>query len=374
MAVKFAAVGTIAATVLGPLLLISGPIISAIGGIISSIGSLAIAVSGFVEGPLFAPVLAAIALVAVGVASLKEAFDENFRGIQQTFANLISNLSGAFDRIKSLMSTVIAIALDLFTRISENQSVQTFFVVLIETVNMLVSSFNQLYDAFAEAIEGIDQDTLNQVIAIFGRLGEVLLNMVVYQVQELAQGFQTLIQVIIKLIPYVDDLINVILDVIIAIDDLYNYIVTTAENLYNAGVSMMQSLADGILAGLSYVETAINKVTAVVDSYLPHSPAEVGPLSTLDQSGPGLVRTLADGITGSSNILEDAINSLASGMSLNLGNIGAGIGTTSNISTTNNDNSKEFSASVIINNPSTSDILSARRDANKVASSLLFNM
>ncbi|MCL6575562.1 phage tail tape measure protein [Kyrpidia sp.] len=90
--------------------------------------------------------------------------------------------------------------------------------------------------------------------------------------------------------------------------DITNQIQVRFEGLVNAsthwGVSLMSNFIAGIQSQFNRLRETLVFMTMMVDSYMPHSPAKVGPLSRLDEWGPSLVGTFADGIRNSLPKLE----------------------------------------------------------------------
>ena len=79
----------------------------------------------------------------------------------------------------------------------------------------------------------------------------------------------------------------------------------TSFSLYDSGMKMLQTLADGIKAAAYAPVEAISGALGKVREYLPFSDAKVGPLSQLTLSGQKVVDTLREGML-SANPLTDA--------------------------------------------------------------------
>ena len=120
-------------------------------------------------------------------------------------------------------------------------------------------------------------------------------------------------------------LTQAVTDAVIAIEAEFD---TLCLNAYNAGYGFMTSLADGITAGLTYVESAL---TALAELF-PHSPAKAGPL-----------RVAPDWSAWMLGGLGDATNMVSSGLGWTMprglipGTLGGG-GATNNSNTTININ------------------------------------
>lgn len=75
--------------------------------------------------------------------------------------------------------------------------------------------------------------------------------------------------------------------------------------LYNAGRNVVQGLLNGITSMISRVSGAMSNIAATIRSYLPFSPAKVGPLSgqgNPEHSGEVIAQMIADGITQNVNL------------------------------------------------------------------------
>lgn len=77
------------------------------------------------------------------------------------------------------------------------------------------------------------------------------------------------------------------------ISSAYNTITGYVGKFKTAGSSLLSALADGIKNGISKAVSAVSSGMATIRSYLPFSPAKVGPLSDLDKSGESFFPTFA---------------------------------------------------------------------------------
>lgn len=65
------------------------------------------------------------------------------------------------------------------------------------------------------------------------------------------------------------------------------------------GISVVENFASGMESQFDRLRQTLEDMASIVDSYMPHSPAKLGPLRRLYEYGPALVKGLMDGITGS---------------------------------------------------------------------------
>lgn len=85
-----------------------------------------------------------------------------------------------------------------------------------------------------------------------------------------------------------------------------------ATSFLNAGKSLLNSLADGIRRGLNAAINAVKSGMSKIRSYLPFSPAKVGPLSDLDKSGESFFPTFASKMERG---LQPALSTVNAGLS-----------------------------------------------------------
>lgn len=93
-------------------------------------------------------------------------------------------------------------------------------------------------------------------------------------------------------------------------DDLVENVSSPVNDLidsaYGWGSDLIDELVEGIRDGLDDLRDAAEDAAGAVDSYLPSSPADTGPLSDLDDSGPGLIDEFAGGIEANVGRMERA--------------------------------------------------------------------
>lgn len=77
------------------------------------------------------------------------------------------------------------------------------------------------------------------------------------------------------------------------------------------GISLVENFTGGIESRFGSLRSTLERMAEMVDSYMPHSPAKVGPLSKIMEWGPALVGSLADGIDKSLPMLNRAMDNLA---------------------------------------------------------------
>lgn len=88
-------------------------------------------------------------------------------------------------------------------------------------------------------------------------------------------------------------------------------------SLYDSGMKMLQTLADGIKAAAYAPVEAISEALGKVREYLPFSDAKVGPLSQLTLSGQKVVDTLREGMLSANPLTDDISKQLEIANSVN---------------------------------------------------------
>lgn len=118
-----------------------------------------------------------------------------------------------------------------------------------------------------------------------------------------------------------DVLINTILPGIK--NNILNFFGDSFDWLRGAGTRLIKGLAQGIKEGIDYVRNAMNEVGNVIKSRLPNSPsAEAGPLAGFGDtfySGKTIVQHLAEGILAGGPSVTNAMNTVANQIQLSPG-------------------------------------------------------
>lgn len=101
-------------------------------------------------------------------------------------------------------------------------------------------------------------------------------------------------------------------------EDEMNRIQEKFESIANAGttygVALMSNFIGGMESQFGRLRETLLEMAMTVDSYMPHSPAKVGPLRRLAEWGPALIETFAGGILANLPKLENAMNKMALSM------------------------------------------------------------
>jgi len=92
------------------------------------------------------------------------------------------------------------------------------------------------------------------------------------------------------------------------INDKYNEL-TGKSTKY--GIDMVSNFIDGAKSQFGRLQSTMEQMTQMIDNYMPHSPAKVGPLKRLGEWGPALVETFADGIKGTIPALKSSVENMS---------------------------------------------------------------
>jgi phage-related protein len=104
------------------------------------------------------------------------------------------------------------------------------------------------------------------------------------------------------------------------------------------GYNLMGNFMSAVRSRFSELQEMLFEMTSMIDSYMPHSPAKVGPLSKLDEWGPGMMNEFMDGIQANIPRLRRVVSQVAavSSMARPDGEFGMGLGSASMGAVTNN--------------------------------------
>lgn len=105
-----------------------------------------------------------------------------------------------------------------------------------------------------------------------------------------------------------NDMKKFLFEVTDSIKQRFDFLVTSANNW---GVNLMDNFIRAVQSQFGRLNDVMFNMTQIVDSYMPHSPAKVGPLSTLDEWGPGMMNAFMDGIQEGIPALRRVVNQVA---------------------------------------------------------------
>ena len=77
------------------------------------------------------------------------------------------------------------------------------------------------------------------------------------------------------------------------------------------GVSLIENFMDGIDSQMPALISKLESIAAMIDSYMPHSPAKRGPLKRIGEWGPAIIQELTEGIKRNLPNLENLTSRMA---------------------------------------------------------------
>jgi len=103
--------------------------------------------------------------------------------------------------------------------------------------------------------------------------------------------------------------------------EIGNIKVSTADMGKKSGWNLASYFGMGVSEGTQQAVGSVDKMTAEMDAYLPHSPSEKGALQALDQSAFAIPKTMADGINAGTSVAVDATAKMTAAVNNELGKI-----------------------------------------------------
>jgi TP901 family phage tail tape measure protein len=93
------------------------------------------------------------------------------------------------------------------------------------------------------------------------------------------------------------------------------------------GIELVDNFTSGMESRFENLRRTLENMASIVDSYMPHSPAKVGPLRRLNEYGPALVKGVVDGVAGAIPKLRSMAYDFAGSLvPASLGGIGSNTG------------------------------------------------
>lgn len=93
------------------------------------------------------------------------------------------------------------------------------------------------------------------------------------------------------------------------------------------GIELVDNFTSGMESRFESLRRTLENMASIVDSYMPHSPAKIGPLRRLDEYGPALVKGIVDGVAGAIPKLRSMAHDFAESLvPTSLGGISGGSG------------------------------------------------
>lgn len=312
------------------------PVIAALGPVLvaaaEAVGQLIIAAS-----PLLVLAGELIAMIGPILTPILEGLTTAFREAAPVVQQLVDALSATLKPILAELPNIIKPLVDIW--VNFNTSLLPLFSQLIIGLTPILirlsESFVKIMVALSPVLIQIGQmisellppllRALMPIIDVVVRLAAVFANELALQINQIVMPALRMISQFLNgdLSGAMHSFGNVVSGIISAIIrqfielpyEIINALSDLGPMMWRAGKSIMRDFADGIISGTGAALGAVNQVLARTRSYLPWSPAKVGPFSgkgwTL-YSGQAISQGLADGISQRTDVVQAAASRLAS--------------------------------------------------------------
>lgn len=273
-------------------------VIAAIGGLYlawrNNFGGIADTMSGWWK---------TISLVFRGVVAVFQSLTGTTGKIEGELAKEINaaGLTGLVTTVSKVVYRIYSFFAGLWSGLSAG--VSTVGEIFKPVIAGLVDAFRPLWEIISyvgRALFGLGEST---DVSTWYTLGNVLGTVAAVSLHMLAWAIRIAITPLTWLIKLAGMLVNAFIWVGEAIGNTVGWIVTAFEklsnfNLFDAGVSLIKSFANGILSVFELPGKVVDQAFAFIGKLLPHSDAQTGPLSTLTDSGASIMTTMASGAQG----------------------------------------------------------------------------
>ena len=271
-------------TTLAPFLSSGFTIIKTIGTILG--GSLIPAISGVLTA--LAPILPIIAAVAAAIGAIILII-QNWGAISDWFGGVWSSLketlSNAWEAIKNTAETVF-------------NSIKDFFSNIWETIKSTVSNS---VNSVKETISNVWESIKNVVTTVTTSIKDGAVN-----------GFRSLVNGVRSVLSGISNTIKS------AFDGAINFITSLPGKAVSWGRDFINSLKNGIMAGVSGIVNAVKGVANKIRSFLHFSRPDEGPLRDYETWMPDMLTGMADSVYKNLDIIQDAAKTISGTINSNI--------------------------------------------------------
>ena len=298
------AVAAIAAAI-GPILIIAGSAIGAIGTITTFLGGAGLtgALSGLVA-IITGPVGIAIAALALGAILIWKSWDK----VSPVVMDTLENIRTAVEPLISIVQDFVSNAMNKISNWwTENGDTITSAVAVI------TSALGTLVSYIAEYVVDNVMVWLPLVLKTFEYVLGQILNLILLFAQILtgdwAGAWQTLQNIAKNSMDFLYSIISSALEPILSIFS------SAGSSFYRSGKDLIQNFINGIKSMVNPLTSTVSEVFSGISRYLPHSPAEVGPLSELPNWDAFFVSPLKKSIGNMDGVLASGLTNVAGSFS-----------------------------------------------------------
>ncbi len=277
-------------------------------------------------------------------------FSNLVQKIRDTWVNITSSISGAFDAIKNAVVSKLQPATDL---------IQSIWSTLVSHFGPLLESFRYLFETIFMAIGILVERAMS---AISGKISEIWQSIVSFMQPKLQAAHDFISSVLSAVQGVVSDILSAISSRVNAVlteihgfiserlnaakatasgifrgmadeinmvvgwigdyirngfENAANFIRNLASEAWHWGSDLIHGIADGIWDALDAVGDAVEGVADKIRSVLHFSVPDEGPLTDYESWMPDFMKGLSEGIRKSRHLVKDAIGDVADDMVIN---------------------------------------------------------
>lgn len=292
------------AAVIGPILIIAGSAIGAIGTLTTFLGGAGLAGALGSIAVITGPVGIAIAVLALGALLIWKSWDKVSPIIRETLENIRTAIEPLIPLVKDLVSNTMNKIIEWWAANGDT---------VASAVSIIVSILGKLISYIADHVVDNIMVWLPLVLRTFEYVFEQVLNLILLFSQVItgdwAGAWQTLQTIAQNSMVFLYSIISDALEPILSI------FTSAGSSFYQSGKDLIQNFINGIKAMVNPLTSTVSNVFSGISRYLPHSPAEVGPLSELPNWDAFFVSPLKRSVGKMDAMLSSGLTSVAGNFS-----------------------------------------------------------
>lgn len=301
------------AAVIGPILIIAGSAIGAIGTLTTFLGGAGLAGAlGSIVTIITGPVGIAIAALALGAILIWKSWEKVSPIIRDTLENIQTAIEPLILVVKDFVSNVMNKISDWWSANGDT---------ITSAVAVIASALGVLISYIADYVVDNIMVWLPLVLRTFEYVLEQVLNLILLFSQVLIGDWEGAWQTLQAIAQNSMDFLYSIISS--ALEPILNIFSSAGSSFYHSGKDLIQNFIDGIRAKVGSLTSTVSDAFSGISRYLPHSPAEVGPLSELPNWDAFFVSPLKKSVGKMETMLASGLTNVA-------GNISTSTSTTNN--------------------------------------------
>jgi tape measure domain-containing protein len=262
--------------------------------------------------PFFRVILAGVLALIVGqLAGLAQALSALFQGLAQALGGVIQIISGVLQVLGGIISFFVHLFTGQFDKLGGDlfniwNGIATFFIGIW---NVIAGIFRGAFGAIWGYVSGFVQG----VIGFFQSLASRLV------------GHSIVPDMINSIVNFFTQLPGRAVSAISGLAGQIGGVFTAlAASALQWGTNILNQVAQGIRNGIASAIQAVQDFVGQVAKYLPHSPAELGPLRFLAEQGEEITGQVASGILAGIPKLNSVLDSLSTPITTNVSAVASG--------------------------------------------------